>query len=189
MAVLTFLYVLVQAAFYSPSSEINLPDSIKKSLGGSVKEKILVSYPKRLRIPGINLNAKVQYVGITKNGNMATPNNFTDVGWFKYGTIPGDQGSAVLAGHVDNGLAFPAVFAHLRELEIGDSVYVDTNGGHTIHFIVTDLRTYPYNARTEEIFSANGAKLLRLITCAGNWIETYKTHDQRLVVTALEQPF
>ena len=132
----------------------------------------------------IKVDANIQYVGVTKAGKMATPNNFTDVGWYKNGTVPGEKGSAVIAGHVDDGLAFPAVFADLGEMKIGDDIYIDTIGGKTLDFKITNIQSYPALADATEIFTQNDANYLKLITCTGVWSQTHKTHDQRLVITA-----
>jgi LPXTG-site transpeptidase (sortase) family protein len=195
LAVLFFGVVLVHAVFYAPVEQTSLPVVSKILINQNIAE-IPVSTPvvlaptpadpKQLRIPSIKVNAKIQYVGIAKNGKMATPNNFSDVGWFEYGTVPGNTGSAIIAGHVDNGLAFPAVFADLGNVIIGDDVYIDTNGGNTIHFKVTNIQAYDANAQTEEIFNQNDGNYLKLITCTGAWSILHRTHNQRLVVTATE---
>src|SRR3954462_15451787 len=52
--------------------------------------------PLELDIPKLNIKSKVQRLGIDKKGNMAAPNNFTVVSWYKYGTVPGLVGSAVM---------------------------------------------------------------------------------------------
>jgi LPXTG-site transpeptidase (sortase) family protein len=200
-AILFFTVVFIHAIFYAPATEgidlpvslvsvVSLPTPIQQIFAPivSINKKIVTnfpsSYPKRLRIPVINVDANVQYVGVTKNGKMATPNNFSDVGWFQSGTIPGEKGSAVVAGHVDDGLAFPAVFANLNQLVIGQDIYIDTVGGATLDFKVIDLTNYDPIADTQEIFNQNDGNYLKLITCAGIWSEQYKTHNQRLVVTA-----
>jgi LPXTG-site transpeptidase (sortase) family protein len=194
LAILFFGLVLVHAIFYAPADSVDLPISLipspltlQKVTSSTTTENIKKAdkaYPKQLRIPSIKVNAKVQYVGITKNGKMATPNNFTDVGWFEYGTVPGGKGSAIIAGHVDNGLAFPAVFANLENVKTGDDIYVDTVGGKTIHFKVISAKDYDPEAKTEAVFNQNDGNYLKLITCAGVWSEIYKTHNKRLIVTA-----
>ncbi len=123
-------------------------------------------------------------MGITRKGNMSTPNNYTDVGWFKYGVLPGQIGSAIVAGHVDNGLGFPAVFGKLNNLKIGDNVYIDSNGGSTVSFIVTKIETEDFNGPTAAVFNQNDGSYLKLITCAGVWSPAFGTHDKRLIVTA-----
>ena len=116
-AILLFGVALRYAFFYAPPSEAQITSNPV-----SAKIKIPASYPEQLRIPSIQVTAKVQDVGLTKNSNMATPNNFTDVGWYKYGVLPGKKGSAIVAGHVNDGIAFPAVFANLHNVNLGDDI-------------------------------------------------------------------
>ena len=80
--------------------------------------------PDRLIIPSIHVDAHVQSVGVAKNGNMAVPTNYTDVGWYRKGPLPGETGSAVIDGHVNNGFNLDAVFANLSTLEEGADIYV-----------------------------------------------------------------
>jgi LPXTG-site transpeptidase (sortase) family protein len=179
--------IIVRGFFYAPSDEVTLPSYLENSLVNKANPNTTANlFPKILHIPAINVSANIQYVGITKKGNMATPNNFIDVGWYKYGPLPGAIGSAIIAGHVDDGFALPAVFSNLNKLKIGDNIYVETEGGDIIHFVVTDKKIYDYNAPTEDIFNQNDSSLLKLITCAGVWNEQYGTHDKRLVVTAVK---
>jgi LPXTG-site transpeptidase (sortase) family protein len=208
LAVIFLGAVLVQAMFFVPASDITIPSSIITPVipnnttptnTTTIKESIILpisinknipvpvypaTYPKQLRIPLIKVDAKIQYIGLSANEKMATPNNFTDVGWFQNGVIPGNKGSAVIDGHVDNGLAFPAVFANLGNLNIGDDIYIDTIGGDTLHFQVTNIKNYDADAETSEIFNQNDGNYLKLITCAGTWSILHRTHDQRLVITA-----
>ncbi len=188
------------AFFYIPSDEITLPNSTRDlphqgnhAIVGEAgayygqQENYPLFYPKQLRIPSIKVNSKIRYVGITRQGNMATPSNFTDVGWFKYGPLPGEKGSAIIAGHVNNGINLPGVFGHLDNINIGDNIYVDTLGGDHIHYVVTNVEIYDFNAPTDVIFNQDNGNFLKLITCAGVWVNEYKTHDKRLVVTAQQQ--
>jgi LPXTG-site transpeptidase (sortase) family protein len=141
--------------------------------------------PTHLIIPSIGVNAKVQYVGVTAKGSMGIPTNFTDVAWYKHGTIPGEVGSAVIDGHVDNGLGLNGVFKKLGQVKEGDDIYVTDEKDSKIHFVVREIKTYPYTeAPTEEIFYESQKSLLRLITCGGKWVKSAKTYDTRVVVTA-----
>ncbi len=191
MSAIVFVGTLYRAVFYIPTDEIPLPQAQAEQ---PINPEIPInksdpdSFPARLLIPKINVDANVQNVGITRKGNMGTPNNFTDVGWYKYGPLPGETGSAVLAGHVNNGLALAGVFFHLNELAIGDDIYVTTEGGDDLHFVVREMNTYPFNAKDTNVFTEDDGKLLKLITCAGTWVSQLRTHDQRLVVTAVLSP-
>lgn len=141
------------------------------------------SLPTRLIIPSLSIDANVQYVTINAKGNMGTPNNFTDVSWYKPGTVPGQLGSAVMAGHVDNGLSLAGVFKHLDTIQVGADVYVKQASGAQLHFIVERVVHYPYTAvPAQEVFNTHDAKRLNLITCVGAWVPGQKTYDERLVV-------
>jgi len=173
-----FLMTLVRAVWYSPDTEIQLPDDV--SLGELVPPG---EYADRLQIPKLNIDANVQDVGINAQGNMANPNNFTDVGWYKYGTVPGRRGSAVMAGHVDNALSLDGVFKRLGDLETGDEVFVIRNDGQRLRFIVEEIEIYDYkNAPVEKIFEQDDARRLTLITCEGTWLRDEQSYDKRLVV-------
>lgn len=140
-------------------------------------------YPTNLLIPSLNINANVQYVGINAKGNMGTPNNFTDVSWYKPGTVPGEIGSAVMAGHVDNGLALSGVFKHLSDIKPGDEVFVVRKDGSRIRFKVDRVVAYNYkDVPTASIFGAADEAHLNLVTCSGDWLGDQKTYEQRLVV-------
>lgn len=139
--------------------------------------------PSRLLIPSIKVDAHVQHVGINSKGNMSTPTNFTDVAWYKPGTTPGQSGSAVMAGHVDNGLGLKGVFKNLNQLNVGDDVYVQQKDGTRLHFVVEHIKSYPYtDIPAAEIFGATDGKRLNLITCLGEWLANQKTYSERLVV-------
>ena len=138
--------------------------------------------PEILSIPGLGINAPVQHLGITESGNMAAPANFTDVSWYKYGTIPGATGSAVMAGH-DNGIYVRGVFLRLNELKVGDDVYVTNEKGKKLHFKVIETTVYPYDkAPLEKIFNRSDGVYLNLITCTGTYVKAIGSSDHRIVV-------
>ena len=142
-----------------------------------------VGLPARLLIPQLHIDANIQSVGHTKSGNMGAPSNFTDVAWFREGPRPGALGSAVIAGHLDNALALSGVFKKLGQLVVGDAIVVRTEGGAEIHFRVVGIQEYPYDkVPTDMLFNKKGGEYLNLITCAGSWLQKYKTYDHRLVV-------
>lgn len=185
VAVLIFGLILFRAFYYAPSDEVPVNPETMQANPISGQEPTVTSPPARLVIPKINVDAPVQAVGITKKGNMATPNNFMDVGWYKYGPLPGNMGSAVIAGHVDNGVALPAVFYNLKKLESGDEIFITTESNELLRFTVVGSKVYDFNAKADEVFLENDRKLLKLITCTGVWLKDYRTRNQRLVVSAV----
>lgn len=141
--------------------------------------------PRRLIIRKIGVDTKIQSVGRTKAGAMDVPNNFYEAGWYNRGPRPGEEGSAVIAGHVDNALGLSGVFKHLDLLSEGDSVYVENASGTKMHFIVKRVAVYPYDkVPTQELFERKGGVYLNLITCGGMWIQKKKTYSERFVAYA-----
>lgn len=146
----------------------------------------VTSLPVRLKIPSLSIDAHVQHVGTTQQGNMAAPSNFSDVGWYKHGTVPGMAGSAVIDGHVDNALALPGVFEHLAYAKVGDDIYIETVDGKNLHFRVRAIEVYPYKeVPAKYVFEKTNEARLNLITCDGTWIAGEKTYDKRLIVYAI----
>ncbi len=154
--------------------------------------------PSRLLIPAIGINAAVEDVGILthddnvggKAGDLATPTRspWEHVGWYAAGPRPGERGSAVIDGHLDNQNGQPAVFWYLHKLHVGDEVQVIMSNGKKLTFRVTRIASYsPLAAPLQDIFGNNGGNYLNLITCAGYWIPSQHQTTLRLVVyTTLE---
>ncbi len=141
--------------------------------------------PARLLIPVIHVNASIEAVGITPDGELAVPtqNPWEDVGWYASGPYPGERGSAVIDGHLDRPGGYPAVFWRLRDLHIGDKVMVIDANGKTLHFHVIDIALYsPQDAPIQEIFGNETGTYLNLITCAGDWIASQHQTTLRLVI-------
>ena len=145
--------------------------------------------PARIKIPSIGVSAVVDPVGETAAGAMATPKDFAHVGWYSLGALPGGQGSAVFAGHVNNALTKAGVFEHLSQVKIGDIVTVSNQADKTLIYVVTELGEYPASgAPAAAIFTKSGPSVLALITCDGSWDGGAHSFDKRLVVYARLRP-
>jgi Sortase domain len=145
--------------------------------------------PSRLLIPAIGITAAVEEVGILTNGafagDMATPaqSPWEHVGWYAAGPRPGERGSAVIDGHLDDQNGSPAVFWNLRKLHAGDEVRVVMSTGKKLTFRVKRIAYYPPQAAPlQDIFGNSGGIYLNLITCAGDWIPSQHQTTLRLVV-------
>lgn len=138
--------------------------------------------PVTLEIPAIGVTSDVENVGELENGQMGVPEGVDNVGWFEPGTLPGNRGSSVMAGHIDS-LTGPAVFYKLDQLKKGDEVVVKDAEGKSLTFIVTKTERYPRkDAPIDEIFGFSYGSRLNLITCTGEFNHKAKTHEERLVV-------
>ena len=140
--------------------------------------------PVRLKIPKLAIDAPVTYMGLTKAGAMAVPTGIAEVGWYKNGALPGNKGSAVMAGHIDGPKGQPAVFASLGKLQKGDTLQVVDSNNMTIPFTVREARTYGQDEQPSEVFNAADSAHLNLITCTGTWDNAQHRFLERLVVFA-----
>ena len=142
--------------------------------------------PVRLKIPVINIDAAVESLGRTSQGDMDVPKGPDDVAWYDLGTLPGESGSAVIAGHYGtwkNGQG--SVFNNLNKLNQGDKIYIEEEKGKTITFVVRERRSYDPKADASGVFISNDGKShLNLITCEGSWDKNSKSYSQRLVIFA-----
>lgn len=144
-----------------------------------------VSSGARLIIPAIKVNAPIEIVGKTDDGYMDVPsrNQWTGVGWYKEGPLPGQQGTAVIDGHLDRTGGAPAVFWDLKKLHPGDLVSVQAKNGAKARFKVIKVANYkPTQAPIKLIFGRQDGMFLNLITCAGVWVPAENQTSERLVV-------
>lgn len=150
---------------------------------GHESQKIFQVVPVRLRIPRIAVDAAVEKVGLTAEGEMGTPKNTTDVGWFALGPQPGEKGNAVLAGHLDGKHGETGVFADLSRLKRGDTFFIEDNTGLSTAFVVRESRTYA-PGYVYDVFSPSDNAHVNLVTCDGVWNGSKKSYTKRLVVFA-----
>lgn len=171
------------AAFlaFAPAAALNTPPAAAPAAAVSAPGSIT---PARLKIPALGINAAVEPVVTKADGTMATPQDFKNVSWWSPGAKPGNSGSAVFAGHVNNGLMSAGVFANLSKAAKGDYVTVSDADGRTKIYRVQSVTEYPADSSTEALFAATGPSQLVLITCDGDWVPAHKTFDKRLVVVA-----
>ena len=190
----TFAHTLLQAAVgNAPASDLLTQAATSTSslsatsgIAYANASSTLLSYPARLSIPAIGIDAAIQKVGLTAKGAIASPTNFTDAGWYKFSTLPGKQGSAILDGHVDNGLGLSGIFKHLSDVQKGEDIYVTTGNGTKLDFVVTSVDSYDYqHVPLETIMQLDDSARISLITCEGSWVSDQRTYNERLVVSAV----
>lgn len=147
------------------------------------QEQTRPGLPLRLKIPKINLETEIEYVGLTANGEMATPEDIANVSWYQLGTRPGEEGSAVIAGHYGWKDGKASSFDELHTLRPGDKLYVEDDAGVITTFIVRENKQFNPEDSAVTVFTSNddGAHL-NLITCEGDWDSYTKSYSKRLVV-------
>ena len=164
------------ASAIKPSAAI-VPEASASSTGPLV--------PAVLKVPSLGISARVEEVGRKGDGSMGTPADFMNVGWWSEGQKPGEEGSAVFDGHVNNALTKAGVFEHLSQIHKGDYVTVSDAQGRTLVYEVGEVSLYDTDqAPLASIFATTGPSQLVLITCEGEWVQDERSFDKRLVVIA-----
>ena len=157
-----------------------------RRLGGAAPVQPRVGQPVRLKIPTINVDAAVEDVGQTPDGAMDVPKDFNDTAWYDLGARPGEQGNAVVAGHVDSTTG-KAVFWDLRKLVSGDQIIVVGDDGVERQFVVTASEAYTRDAvPLDRVFGPTTETHLNLITCDATsaFDRTRKEYAGNLVIYA-----
>jgi LPXTG-site transpeptidase (sortase) family protein len=162
-----------------PSADPDTPSSLPPTVPAGL--------PTGLRIDTIDVDAPVAPYGVDRRtGDMDVPSNVTEVAWYEYGPRPGDDGSAVLAAHVDLADQGPGVFFELSKLEPGDRIYVEYESGAEVAFRVTARAIYDKDELPlDVIFSRQGPSVLTLITCGGGFNRQVRSYDSNVVVYAV----
>ncbi|MDQ0931085.1 class F sortase [Streptomyces turgidiscabies] len=127
------------------------------------------SPPLRIRIPAIGVNAPLMGLGLTATGSLEVPPAEREdlAGWYEAGTAPGETGTAIVAGHVDNADG-PSVFYRLGALEKGGAIEVERIDGNTAVFTVDAVEVYARDHFPDEkVYGAASRPELRVITCGG----------------------
>ncbi|MFI1924124.1 class F sortase [Streptomyces sp. NPDC020377] len=132
------------------------------------------SPPDRVRIPAIHVDAPLTGLALTPSGSLGVPpaEKKNLAGWYEAGTTPGETGTAIVAGHVDNADG-PAVFYDLGALRKGSAIEVDRRDGSIAVFTVDAVEVY--QARDfpdEKVYGAANRPELRVITCGGGYTKS-----------------
>ncbi|MEU6181673.1 class F sortase [Streptomyces coeruleorubidus] len=129
------------------------------------------SPPDRIRIPAIRVDAPLTGLGLTRTGSLDVPpaERKNLAGWYEAGTTPGERGTAIVAGHVDNADG-PAVFYRLGSLTKGGTIEVDRRDGSVAVFTVDAIEVYAAkDFPDEKVYGAAPRPELRVITCGGGY--------------------
>ncbi|WP_030323765.1 class F sortase [Streptomyces sp. NRRL B-3229] len=129
------------------------------------------SPPDRIRVPSIRVDAPLMGLALTRTGSLDVPPAAKKnlAGWYEAGTTPGEKGTAIVAGHVDNAEG-PAVFYDLGALRKGSAIEVDRRDGSVAVFTVDAVEVYDAKGFPDEkVYGAAARPELRVITCGGGY--------------------
>ena len=138
--------------------------------------------PRRLVVPAIGVDAGIIPVGVTRAGHLAIGRSVRGVYRWRDGVLPGQPGSAVLAGHTWS--RGDGVFDRLGRLRPGHRIRVGR-----ARFEVTRVRrvTRLSPEAVGRLFSDRGPARLVLITC-GDRNDLTGVYRTRIIVRATKLP-
>ncbi|MFD2623576.1 class F sortase, partial [Streptomyces chumphonensis] len=140
--------------------------------------------PTTVSVPALGISSPLEMLRRDSAGAMQTPRDTDLAGWYEPGPAPGEQGPAVIAGHVTWD-GDPSVFYRLGELRPGQAIDVDRADDSTMTFTVTRVEQYPKDAfPTVEVYRNLDHAGLRLITCGGTYSQADRRYADNVVVYA-----
>ena len=163
----------------------NAPSSIKPSSNAINSYSVPPNNPKYIIIPYLNItNTRIVKLGLTSSGQIASPDNIYDTGWYQNSALPGQKGAMFIFGHVSSWTA-NGIFYNLKKLIPGDKVLIVTGNNKVYTYQVVTSKVYPYNnVNMQQVLSPIDPKVagLNLMTCTGQVIKNTSEFNQRLVV-------
>lgn len=171
---LVVIRALTAGAALPPASAQQIPKTVGTNVPfapnpSSIAPPLASSTPMEIEIPAIGVKAPVMRLGRNSDGTLQVPplDNHDLAGWYDRSVTPGQQGSSIILGHVDN-YTGPSVFFSIKILHRGDKIDITRADGSTAVFSVDGVQKV-----TKALFPANSIYAnvpypgLRLITCGG----------------------
>ncbi|GGL65207.1 class F sortase [Streptomyces fumigatiscleroticus] len=168
-----------------PASAASSDSRVPGGTAARVPEPLPYGVPDRVRIPAIQVDAPVLPVGLDADGwvDAPPPEDPNVSGWFTGAVSPGEKGTAVVVGHVDNKQG-PAVFYGLGALKKGHRIEVARKDGKTAVFEIYGIEVFEKSDFPgDRVYAAKGDAELRVITCGGGFSKQ-NGYDGNVVVFA-----
>lgn len=138
---------------------------------GPVPDPLSRSLPERITIPSIDVDAPVGKVGLGADGWIEAPPlaDSNLAAWYDGSVTPGETGTSVLVGHVDNN-AGPAVFYGLGALDKGRRIDIRRADGTTAEFSVYAVEVVSKaDFPADRVYANSSTPELRVLTCGGGF--------------------
>lgn len=146
--------------------------------------------PRYLSIPSINLaQARIYEVGIKANGELATPFNIYDIGWYNESGLPGSNNVVVMDAH--GGAPGIGAFGNLPQIRQGDEIKIEMGDGREFTYVVTDTTTKALGEEANNYMvyafesPERGRGSITLITCTGVYWTSSQTYSHRFFARAV----
>jgi sortase (surface protein transpeptidase) len=173
--------VLTGAATEVPAT---VQTSAPKLTSAPMARALPASVPVRVEIPALGISAPLIKLGRNANGTLQVPppDNHNLAGWFDRSVTPGQEGTSVILGHVDN-FTGPSVFFSIKMLRPGEIIKIVRADGDTAVFSVDGVQevakaVFPASIIDEKTRYPE----LRLITCGGPFDTATRQYLDNIVV-------
>ena len=140
--------------------------------------------PRYLSIAKLGISkARVLPMGVNVEGELATPYNIFDVGWYEASGKPGQGGTMIIDGH-NGGPHVHGVFKNLPDLVSGDIIEVERGDGVVFKYkVVENIPVLLSEANGYMATAARspepGVESVTLISCTGEWSQAQGTYLSR----------
>ena len=144
------------------------------------------SVPVEITIPRIDARSSLVELGLNADDTVQVPpvSQPMQAGWYGLGPAPGEQGPAVILGHVD-GNKKPGIFHRLKEVQAGDEILVSRADGRTAVFTVSHNQQVPKSEfPSESVYGGTGGPELRVVTCGGSFDAARHSYRDSVIVYA-----
>ena len=146
--------------------------------------------PRYLTVEKLGINkARILPMGVNSKGELATPNNIFDVGWYEASGKPGQDGTMIIDGH-NGGPHVLGVFKNLPDLIEGDIIKIERGDGIVYKYSVVESKAIPLSESDAYMSTAakspeKGKESVTLISCTGEWSQQRGTYLSRQFVRAV----
>lgn len=171
-------------------AESNAPTNVDETEPDSASYTVAADRPRYLSIEKLNIeNARVIEVGINASGELSTPNNIFDAGWYFASGKPGFGGTMLLDGH-NGGPTKDGIFKHLDQLTVGDIIKIERGDGKIFNYSVIENASVDLDeadawmTRIQQS-PESGKESLSIITCTGEWSQARNTYLSRQFLRAV----
>ena len=146
--------------------------------------------PRYMNIPRIGLTqARIVEIGIQADGQLGTPNNIYDVGWYNRGGLPGSNEVVMIDAH--GGMPGAGAFGNLPQVRRGDEIKVTMGDGREFTYVVADTATKALGEEADNYMTTAfespeaGRGSMTLITCTGVYWANSRTYSHRFFARAV----
>ena len=163
----------------------------EKPSDDEVKEYVVApDRPRYLIVEKLGVKrARILPMGVNTSGELDTPRNIFDVGWYEGSGKPGLGGTMMIDGH-NGGPHVHGVFKDLPKLANGDIIKIERGDGEVFEYEVVENKAIALDESNAYMSTAaktpvEGRESVTLISCTGEWSQQQGTYLSRQFTRAV----